>query len=246
MKLPYIFAHRGGMAVCIENTISCFKKAVNVGAGIESDVQLTKDHQLICFHDPFIGIGDRQIFVKDLTFQQLNKVNFGDQRKVPRVREVFETFLDQKSNLRYSFDIRGKEVGQKLIDLAMEYQILGMIEITERRLTIIRALRTYNKDVPLVHTLNESIRKITTDNVKFSKLLNLGVKAINLKGLRVNFENLKLIIDNSLECYAWDINREKRMMRLLNLKYKDHGIAAIYTDNPKLLLNCIDNITPER
>ena len=246
MNLPYIFAHRGGMAVCIENTIPCFKKAVNIGTGIESDVQLTKDHQLVCFHDPFIRIGDRQIYVKDLTFQQLNKVNFGDQRKVPRVKEVFETFLGQKAKLRYSFDIRGKEEGQKLIDLAMEYQILGMIEITERRLTIIRALRTYNKDVPLVHTLNESIRKITTDNVKFSKLLKLGVKAINVKGLRVNFENLKLIIDNSLECYAWDINREKRMMRLLNLKYKDHGIAAIYTNNPELLLNCIDNITHER
>lgn len=243
MNLPYIFAHRGGMAECIENTIPCFKKAVNVGVGIESDIQLTKDHQLICFHDPFIRLGNQRINVKDLTFQQLNKVNFGDQRKVPRVKEVFETFHGQKSNLRYSFDIRGREEGQKLIDLALEYQILEMIEITERRLTIIKALRTYNKDVLLVHTLNESIIKLTTDNVRFSKLLNLGVKAINLKGLRANFENLKLITNNNLKCYAWDINREKKMMRLLNLNYKDHGIAAIYTDYPELLLNCIDNIT---
>ena len=230
------------MAVSIENTIPCFKKAVNIGVGIETDIQLTKDNQLVCFHDPFIRIGNQRIDVKDITFQQLSKVNFRDQRKVPKVKDVFEAFLSQKSKLRYSFDIRGKEEGQRLIDLALEYQILETIEITERKLTIIRALRTYNKDITLVHTLNESIRKVTKNNVNFSKLLKLGVKAINLKGYRANFENLKLITDNDLECYAWDINREKKMMRILNLKYKDNGIAAIYTDHPKLLLNYIDKI----
>ncbi|MFX0030133.1 MAG: glycerophosphodiester phosphodiesterase, partial [Candidatus Hermodarchaeota archaeon] len=41
---PYIFGHRGASGYEIENTVSAYKKAVSMGAGIEADVQLTKDN----------------------------------------------------------------------------------------------------------------------------------------------------------------------------------------------------------
>ncbi len=236
MSTPYIFGHRGGMGHCIENTISCFKKAVEVGVGIETDVQLTKDNILVCFHDPYITLDSQWISIKELTFKQLKNIKFEDDRTIPTVEELFFVFSEEKYDLRYSFDIRGIKEGQKLIDLAINYQELDKIEITERKLIVIKALRNYNKNVTLIHTLNESIRRITNDNVNFSELRDLGVKAINLKCGRVNFENFKIIIDNNLECYAWDINEEKRLKKVLNLKYKDHSIAAIYTDYPKLLI----------
>ncbi|NHJ24710.1 MAG: hypothetical protein EAX89_09050 [Candidatus Lokiarchaeota archaeon] len=243
MNPPYIFGHRGGMGYCIENTISCFKKAVEAGVGIETDIQLTKDNILVCFHDPFITLDSQWISVKELTLKQLKNIEFGDNREIPTVEELFTAFNEKKDDLRYSFDIRGKKEGQKLINLALDYQVLDKIEITERKLIVIKALRYYNKNVALIHTLNESIRKITNENVNFSKLRDLGVKAINLKGKRVNFENFKIIIDNKLECYAWDINEEKRIIKVLNLKYKDHSIAAIYTDYPKLLVNYVNHMS---
>lgn len=49
---PYIFAHRGGMAVRPEQTKLAFDNAVTHGIdGFETDVRLTKDLKLIVFHD---------------------------------------------------------------------------------------------------------------------------------------------------------------------------------------------------
>ncbi|CCI60423.1 glycerophosphodiester phosphodiesterase [Staphylococcus equorum subsp. linens] len=49
---PYIFAHRGGMAVRPEQTKLAFDNAAAHGIdGFETDVKLTKDRKLIVFHD---------------------------------------------------------------------------------------------------------------------------------------------------------------------------------------------------
>lgn len=47
---PYIFAHRGGMALRPEQTQLAFDYAKQLGVdGFETDVRLTKDQQLIVF-----------------------------------------------------------------------------------------------------------------------------------------------------------------------------------------------------
>ena len=51
-SLPLIIAHRGDVTNAPENTISAFRKALDLGAdGIELDVRLTKDEKLVVFHD---------------------------------------------------------------------------------------------------------------------------------------------------------------------------------------------------
>ncbi len=51
-KHIYNIAHRGARSLAPENTMPAFKKAWQVGAhGVESDVSVTSDGQLILFHD---------------------------------------------------------------------------------------------------------------------------------------------------------------------------------------------------
>ena len=57
-RTPFVqqkfFAHRGlfdNESEAPENSIKAFQKAVEAGYGIEMDVQLTKDDQLVVFHD---------------------------------------------------------------------------------------------------------------------------------------------------------------------------------------------------
>ena len=48
------YAHRGlfdNASDAPENSLLAFKKAVDAGYGIELDVQLSKDNQLVVFHD---------------------------------------------------------------------------------------------------------------------------------------------------------------------------------------------------
>ena len=55
MKKVRIFAHRGASAYAPENTLEAFRLAMEQGAdGIELDVQLTKDGELVVIHDETI------------------------------------------------------------------------------------------------------------------------------------------------------------------------------------------------
>ena len=54
-QAPYLFAHRGGMAVRPEQTQLAFDNAVEHGLdGFETDVRLTQDGKLIVFHDALV------------------------------------------------------------------------------------------------------------------------------------------------------------------------------------------------
>ena len=62
-----IFGHRGLPRIYKENTFSGINKAFRYCDYVEIDVRLTKDNQLILFHDPNIG----DDLIKDLTLAEL-------------------------------------------------------------------------------------------------------------------------------------------------------------------------------
>ncbi|MCX5762107.1 MAG: glycerophosphodiester phosphodiesterase [Gemmatimonadetes bacterium] len=53
--MPQIIAHRGASRECLENTLSAFQRAIDLGAdAVELDVHLTADHAVVVHHDPVI------------------------------------------------------------------------------------------------------------------------------------------------------------------------------------------------
>ena len=50
--MPEIIAHRGASYLAPENTLTAFRKAMEIGAdGVEMDVQQTGDKKLVIHHD---------------------------------------------------------------------------------------------------------------------------------------------------------------------------------------------------
>lgn len=72
-----IFAHRGLSSVYPENTLLAFSKAMEYNIdGIETDVQMTKDGELVIFHDERINrTTNGSGFIKDFTLEELKKFN---------------------------------------------------------------------------------------------------------------------------------------------------------------------------
>ena len=70
--------HRGYSDKYPENTMMAFKAAINGNFdGVETDVQLTKDNQLVLIHDETINrTSNGRGYVKDYTYQELCKFNF--------------------------------------------------------------------------------------------------------------------------------------------------------------------------
>ena len=89
---PRYFAHRGlfnNETDWPENTIPAFKRAVEHGYGIELDVQLSKDKQVVVAHDYTLErICSADKLIKDLTYQEICGY------KILKSAEVIPLFTD--------------------------------------------------------------------------------------------------------------------------------------------------------
>ncbi len=73
--MQYIYAHRGASGYAPENTLRAFDLAADMHAdGVELDVQLTRDRQLVVIHDETIDrVTDGTGFVANYTLEELRK-----------------------------------------------------------------------------------------------------------------------------------------------------------------------------
>jgi glycerophosphoryl diester phosphodiesterase len=118
-----IYGHRGSKGNYPENTILGFEKAIEAGVtGMEIDIHMTKDHQIVVFHDPTLertstGTG----YIKDLTLDEVRKFSVGakfkgfekyeeswDKEIIPTLTETLELF--KKFDLEVNIELKTYEV----------------------------------------------------------------------------------------------------------------------------------------
>ena len=145
------YAHRGFCSRYPENTMLAFEKALAEGVdGIENDVQLTKDGEIIILHDESIDrTTDGKGWVKDLTLAQVKELNanekFGDAfpvQRIPTLREYLELVKNEPvlTNIEMKTGVfQYLEMEQLLVDLLREYKVEDRILITSfNHFTIMR------------------------------------------------------------------------------------------------------------
>jgi len=99
LKIPQIIAHRGGRAWAPENTLSGFRRSLELEAdGIELDVQRCASGELVVFHDEDLkrttdGVG----LIRDCSLDELKRLSAGDwyeerfsNERIPLLTEVLD------------------------------------------------------------------------------------------------------------------------------------------------------------
>ena len=138
------FGHRGFSGMYPENTLLAFEKALEAGCeGMEFDVHLTRDGQLVIIHDEAIDrTSDQTGLVKDRTYEELCRVNFaypakfGDKfpfQRIPTLREYFELVKEREilSNIELKtgvYEYPGIE--QAVWELIQEYHLEDRIIVS--------------------------------------------------------------------------------------------------------------------
>lgn len=120
------YAHRGlHDATKAENSMSAFAAAKEMGFGIELDVRLSKDGELVVFHDDNLtrvaGIDGKVI---DFTAEELSKMSLsGTKDGVPTLREVLD-LIDGAVPLIIEIKMNGDEKGvsEKLMEVIEGYK----------------------------------------------------------------------------------------------------------------------------
>ena len=93
---PEIIAHRGASYLAPENTLSAFRKAMEIGAdGVEMDVQQTSDKKLVIHHDFVIDWHtDMRGQIYDMTEGELKALDFGSWKDVNYRNERIATLQE--------------------------------------------------------------------------------------------------------------------------------------------------------
>ena len=155
-----VYAHRGYSGKYPENTMLAFKKAAETGCdGIELDVQLTSDGQVVIIHDEKIdrttdGTGN----VKDYTLEELKKFHAAASwngiygfEPIPTLEEYFQWVKD--TDLVTNIEIKSgvyyyEELEEKTLALVRKYGLEKKIIFSSFLHSSITLLRKLAPEIP--------------------------------------------------------------------------------------------------
>lgn len=137
-----VIAHRGASQSAPENTLPAIKKAMyDKTDGIEIDVQLTKDKEVVVFHDEWVNrTTNGKGFICDLTYEKLQRLDAGSWfhpkfqgTKIPLLREVLELIQGQPILLNIELKnnlIPYPGLEEKTIQLIKQYHLEEQVLIS--------------------------------------------------------------------------------------------------------------------
>ena len=243
-----VYAHRGSKGSYPENSMLAFKKAIAAGVcGIELDIHMTKDGELVVIHDATLdrtttGTG----FVKDYTLAEIRKFSIGakfsefkhydpswDDEVVPTLTEVM--LLCHEHDIEVNVELKTYEIAYPRIEEATLEVVKSVgfkpekVVYSSFHLPTILRMDKLADDV-LVAWLLENFIPMPDDYLQ-----TLGLEALHIdrKIVLANPEYWQQIANN---LRVWTVNDEDEMRKLVDL-----GVAAIITDYPEIAVGVVSN-----
>lgn len=90
--MTIIVGHKGAAGYAPENTLASFRKAIELACDrIELDVRLSKNKELVVFHDEEVSrLTNGKGFVREMTLAELKKMDCAEGEKIPTLQEVID------------------------------------------------------------------------------------------------------------------------------------------------------------
>ena len=126
----WIVGHRGVKAIRPENTLISFQKAIELGLdGLETDVHMTTDGQLVLHHDDELDrTTDGTGKIESYSFAELRKLDAGVRfspeyagQRIPRLEELLEMVEDPDFFLNIEMKDYRPEALRKIIETMERY-----------------------------------------------------------------------------------------------------------------------------
>ena len=229
-----IFAHRGYSGKYPENTMIAFKKALECGVdGIELDVQLTKDGEVVIIHDETI---DRTTtgkgFVVDYTYEELERFDasfkFKDLgfNKIPTLREYFQLVKDYDivTNVELKTGINEYlGIEEKVWELIKEYNLEEKVIISSFNHFSVMRMKKIAPQLKYGFLSEDWI----IDAGKYTH--SHGVQCYHPRFNNLVPDVIKELKKYNLEINTWTVNLEEDMRYLYS-----NNIDVIITNYPEL------------
>jgi glycerophosphoryl diester phosphodiesterase len=216
---PIMFAHRGARAHAPENTIEAFELAVKLGAtGLETDVWLTADEELVLDHDGEVRRGRfRKVPIAGLRRSELPD-------HIPTLGELVDAC---GTELHLSLDLKAPGTGEAVIDAlrGRAPQLLERTWLCHHDVATLARLRPLDDRVKLVDSTR--LARITEGpERRAARLADAGVDGINLRNQDWNGGLVTLFHRFERTAFSWDLQFEHHLRPAYRM-----GIDAVYSDH---------------
>jgi glycerophosphoryl diester phosphodiesterase len=234
---PLIFGHRGASAYAPMNTLPAYELALAQGAnGIELDVRLTRDDELIILHDRIVEHttdGTDSVYSKTLAeAKELDAGSWFDPRfagtRLPTLDEVFEAL---GGRLYINVEIKSEDfsktvIEQKIADSIRRFGLQASVIISSFNPVTLRRFRKIAPEVMIGYLHDPEI-------AFYIPCLMTGLKH---EAKHPNHEEIdaRYMAQAKAGGYAvntWTVNDEARARAL-----RDLGVNSLITDKPDTLI----------
>jgi glycerophosphoryl diester phosphodiesterase len=214
--------HRGARAYEPENTLSSFRRALELGVdAVELDVRKTFDNKLVVIHNANVnkttnGSGE----VNELTLEEIKGFVIEKIEHVPTLEEVLDTVANRVKVL-----VELKETGteEQVINLIRRKQLAENVILISFHEDILRKVRELSDELKtgLIYVRHKNPIQAALDlNVKYLLPLYRFTHSANVK--KAHEAGLKVIV--------WTINNKEEVE-----EYKKKGVDGIASDRPDIL-----------
>lgn len=258
---PIVLAHRGGGAIAPENTMAAFKKSSELGVhGFEIDIRLTKDEEIIVFHDEYLDrTTDGAGRVADFTLAELQKFDLGYHflakdgqhsyrgkgEKIITLKELLEQFPE----LHINIDIKdspetyeGSLMPSKLWRLIDSLDAHSQVVVTSFYDEQIDRFNLYAQNRVAIGAGENEIRKAyTAFNSQFGHLYKPRADVFQIpvrsSMFRLDLPRFIAFLGNlNIPAHYWTIDVPEEIEALLAA-----GARGIITDRPDIAVEAIKN-----
>lgn len=235
-----VTAHRGFSRIAPENTMPAFQAALDSGADyIELDVQLTRDGQLVVFHDDTIErTTNGRGVLTNYTYEQLQTFSAGawfgkDEEfkdvKIPLFDDVLELVgRDILLNIEIKRSGNVNETAEKVVELIEAHGIVDSCYVTSFSYPALKKVKQLNPKIKTALIANLAAA------TSYSHLPYID--AVSMNYLFVNQSTVNSAHHNGKRIFVWTVDRQSEMQKMMAL-----GVDNIITNRPDKALEVVDS-----
>lgn len=217
--------HRGAKGYEPENTFVSFQKALDLQVdGIELDVHLSADKELIVIHDETIDrTTNGKGFVNKLSLQELKAFQIDGKHQIPILHEVFD-LVNQDCFI--NIELKSYEATDKVVSLIEKYAAkkgwkYDRFLVSSFDWSALQQVAFLNDEIP-IGVLTETDLDLALAFAKF-----IQAKSIHPHFHLLTKENTAKMQEKGLQVYPWTINELEDIQKI-----KTFNVNGIITDFP--------------
>lgn len=227
------FAHRGGAADGLENTLTAFRRAAALGyRWFETDVHTTADGRLVAFHDETLDrVTDSRGRIAELPWSEVRRARVGGVEPPVLLEELVEEFPEA----RWNVDLKAGSAVEPLVELVRRADLWDRLcagSFSEGR--IAAAARLAGPRLATSYGVG-GVVGLRLRSLRIPAPLRPGAVCVQVPEYRggVRVVDRRFVAEarrRGLKVHVWTVNDPVRMRALLDL-----GVDGIMTDHLETL-----------